>query len=133
MKYLTLKENYLFTRSYSVGKKAVCRHIIAYAYEDKKADVYKRINPQGEKINRVGYTVSKKYGKAFERNRAKRIMREAYSKLVKENTVKTGYIIVFCVRFSAKGVKMQDIYNDMLYSAEKLEIIVKKEDGDNDI
>ena len=101
--------------------------MVAYILADKRSEVYKKINPEGKSINRVGYTVSKKYGHAFERNRAKRIMREAYYKLVKENNLNTGYIIVFCVRHSAKGVKMQDIYIDMLYAAKKLGLISETE------
>ena len=123
MKYLTLKENYLFKRSYSHGKKVMTQNLAVYVMKDKKEGVFERINPEGKKINRVGYTVSKKYGHAFERNRAKRIMREAYYKLVKENDIDNGYIIVFCIRGVAKKSKMQDIYRDMLYAIKKLSLV----------
>ena len=130
MKYLTLKENYLFKRSYSHGKKVMTGNLAVYVMKDKKEGVFERINPEGKKINRVGYTVSNKYGHAFERNRAKRIMREAYYKLVKENDTESGYIIVFCIRGAAKKSKMQDIYKDMLYALKKLCLI---KESTNDI
>lgn len=125
MKYLRLKENYLFTGAYSAGKKAVAKRIVLYVMPDKRAELYKKKNPEGEKINRVGYTVSKKYGNAVARNRAKRIMREAYYRLIRENETERGYIIVICARDAAKYAKTQDIYKDMLYAARQTELIKK--------
>ena len=125
MKFLRLKENYLFTGAYSAGKKAVCKRIVMYVMPDKRAELYKRKNPSGEKINRVGYTVSKKYGNAVLRNRAKRIMREAYYKLIRENSAEGGYIVVVCARDAARTAKMQDIYKDMLYAARQTGLLLK--------
>ena len=125
MKYLRLKENYLFTGAYSAGKKAVAKRIVLYVMPDKRAELYKRKNPEGEMINRVGYTVSKKYGNAVLRNRAKRIMREAYYRLIKENETEKGNIVVICARDAAKYAKTQDIYKDMLYAARQTGLLSK--------
>ena len=123
MKYLSLKENHLFTKAYKKGKKVVAKRIVVYLIKDGAGERLKRTNPEGVSVNRIGYTVSRKFGHAFERNRVKRIMREAYRNLLKNFSVSGGNIIVICARDAAKGVKTNAVYADLEYAARKLEII----------
>lgn len=61
--------------------------------------------------NRVGITTSKKIGKAVTRNRARRIIREAYRQL--EPTVKPGWDLVFVARSRTSTCKMGDVLRVM--------------------
>ena len=58
-------------------------------------------------VNRVGFAAAKEVGKAFARNRARRVMREAYRQL--EPGLGTGYDIVFVARSATAAVKMQEV------------------------
>ena len=56
---------------------------------------------------RVGFSVSKKFGNAVERNRIKRQLREIY----RQNTfmIKDGFDIIFVVRKNAKQASFSDM------------------------
>ena len=58
-------------------------------------------------VNRVGFTATKKIGKACRRNRARRVIREAYRIL--EPQLRQGYDIVFVARGATGEVKMQEV------------------------
>lgn len=87
----TLKENNDFRRLYKRGKSYVSPQIVVYAAK----------NRQG--TNRIGITVSKKLGKAVQRNRAKRIIREAYR--ANEEKLGIGYDLVFVARARCLSMK----------------------------
>ena len=59
----------------------------------------------------LGITVSKKRGKAVERNRAKRIIREAFRRLYPQ--VKEGYIIVVVARQSCMDSTSAVVYSQL--------------------
>ena len=63
---VTLKKNYEFRRLYHKGKTAVTPYLVVYSQKT------------GRGVNRVGYTVSTKLGKAVTRNRVRRRLREVY-------------------------------------------------------
>lgn len=85
-KIISLKQNHLFGLAYAKGK-CYTRPIMA---------VYILKNRRKQAKTMLGITVSKKRGKAVERNRAKRIIREAFRRLYPR--VKDGYIIVAVAR-----------------------------------
>ncbi len=58
-------------------------------------------------INRLGITTSKKIGKAVARNRARRLIREAYRTF--EPVAKTGWDFVFVARSRTTSCKMGDV------------------------
>lgn len=80
----TLKENYEFRRLYHRGKSAATPFLVVYALKNKRGR------------NRLGLTVSQKLGGAVQRNRCKRLLREAWR--LHETEWKTGYDFVLVAR-----------------------------------
>lgn len=60
-----------------------------------------------QSVSRIGFSITKKYGKAVQRNRIKRRLREIIRARI--NQVKQGYDIVFAVRKEAKEVRYRDL------------------------
>lgn len=60
---------------------------------------------------RIGITTSKKIGCAVERNRAKRVIRAAFSQL--EGRINGNYDFVFVARTKTSKVKMQQVLEQM--------------------
>ncbi|MFT9057077.1 MAG: ribonuclease P protein component [Ethanoligenens sp.] len=94
-KTISLTENRDFRRLYHRGRNMVHPCLVLY---------YAR-NRLGH--NRVGITTSKKIGKAVARNRARRIIREAYRQL--GPAVKSGWDVVFVARSRTPSCKMGDV------------------------
>lgn len=63
-------------------------------------------------ICRIGITTSKKIGNAVQRNRARRVIREAFRQI--DVPFKSNYDIVFVARTKTVYKKSTDIYNVML-------------------
>ena len=63
--------------------------------------------------NQIGLAIGKKVGKAYRRNRIKRLIRQAYTDM--ENNINYGYSIVFVWKSSAKFYEadFNSIYKDI--------------------
>ena len=81
---LSLNKNTLFKRLYYRGKAYGSPYFVLYVL---------RTNSQ---VNRIGFTVSKKIGKAVARNRARRLMYESFR--LYEQQIKNGYYMVLVAR-----------------------------------
>lgn len=109
-KSLSVKEDWLFRRIYAKGKSFASPSVVVYARKN------------GQTTNRIGLTSSKKIGCAVKRNRARRVMREAYRLLSCE--VKTGYDFIFVARSSTADCNMNEVMKDMRTCFEKLGLSV---------
>lgn len=90
-----MKKNYEFKKVYSEGRYYVEKYTVMYAMKND-AD-----------YNKVGYSVSKKVGKAVTRNRVKRLMKENYRVL--ESDLKKGFDIIFTARPASSAAEFADI------------------------
>lgn len=99
MKVLSIKDNKDFRKGYSKGKSFVCSCLVTYVIPNKKGK------------NRVGITASKKIGNAVQRNRARRIIKEAYCQVAP--ALPLGYDFVFVARVRTTKVKMSAVKSAM--------------------
>ncbi len=91
----------------------------------KSGDVFKnkylvirRLKKENSGKSRIGYSVGKRLGTAVERNRIKRLLKEAYRQ--KEKEVKQGYDLVIIARRPIKGksfLETQDALLNILHKA----------------
>ena len=81
---LSLCENYEFKRVYKRGKSVAADLLVLYYLKNR------------QNVNRLGITVTKKLGKAVVRNRARRLIKEAFR--LSEHKVSIGYDIVIVAR-----------------------------------
>ena len=97
--FTTLKENKDFRRLYHRGKSYVSPVLVTYVMKNRKAGL------------RIGFTTSKKIGIAVQRNRSRRIMREAFRLIAPE--LKTGSDFVFVARGKTPFVKCEAVKRAM--------------------
>ena len=120
MKLRAITENHLYSKAYARGKKFVGRHVVVYVLPDYAAARLAKANPTGQRLNRVGITVTKKLGGAVVRNRTKRILREAYRMVAQECPIKTGFLVVIAAREHATEMKSTALAEDLRYALRKL-------------
>lgn len=95
MKSKTLKQNKDFRRLYYRGKSKASSCIVTYVMKNRSGETF------------YGITTGKKTGNAVKRNRARRLIRTAFSEL--EQNLNNSYDIVFVARTRTSQVKMQDV------------------------
>ena len=78
--------------------------------------------------NKIGIAISTKAGKAVQRNRVKRLVRESYRKM--EKNLAKGYSIVFLwnKRVKIEEASFATIYQDMDTIFKKMKLIKKGEE-----
>ena len=110
VKSRVLKENKDFRRLYYRGRSEASSNLVTYAMKSRYGET------------RVGITSGKKIGGAVQRNRARRVIRAAFSEL--EGRVCGNYDIVFVARTKTTVVKMQSVLADMEAQLTELGVIV---------
>ena len=109
MKFRAIKENHLFGKAYSKGKRAVTSALVVYVLPDYAAKRLQMSDTRKQLKNRYGITVSTKIGGAVTRSRCRRIIREALRSVEKRAKLKQGFLIVIAARSSAPKLKSYDV------------------------
>ncbi len=109
MKFVSLKENHLYSKAYSKGKRAVTSALAVYVLPDYAAKRLAKAHPEKRVVNRIGLTTSTKLGGAVTRSRTRRILREGLRALEAEKPIKVGFIIVIAARSAATELKSTEI------------------------
>lgn len=97
-----------FNHVYKKGKSVVNRQVVMY-YCKNNLD-----------YNQIGFSVSKKVGKAVVRNRVKRLLKESFR--LNEDKILTGYDIVFVARVRLKDADFKEVEKAVLHSFKRSEI-----------
>lgn len=106
-----LKKSWEFQRAYKNGKKYWDAYFVIYVYNTQFRN------------SRLGITVSKKVGKSVQRNRVKRLIREAFRMLKVE--LQQHYDIVVVGRNTACSLSVNQV-RDSLYKLFHRASILKK-------
>lgn len=109
MKFRAIKENHLFGKAYSKGKRAVTSALAVYVLKDYAAPKLAKSDTRKQFKNRYGFTVSTKVGGAVVRSRCRRIMREGVRAIEKQGNLKQGFLIVIAARSTTPALKTKDI------------------------
>ena len=120
MKYPAICEHHLYNKAYRQGKHFFGRYVCVYVLKDLKAKKLQKEHPQKIIVNRLGLSVSKKIGGAVERNRAKRIIRAAYSTV--EGKLKVGNLIVISAKPEIGKKKSTDVAKELKYAFSRLDM-----------
>lgn len=110
-----LKKNYEFKTVLSKGK----------FFAGKEIEIF--ILKNNKKRNFLGIAIGTKNGKAFQRNRAKRIIRESYTKLENQLIEGNSIVILMNRNFCIDNIKFSEVFEEMKNIFEKAKIL-KKED-----
>ena len=105
----TICQNTDFRRVYGRGKSCKSPALVVYSLKNRAG------------ICRIGITTSKKLGGAVERNRCRRIIKEAYRRLSPECI--GGWDIVFVARFKTLRLKSTDVEQAMRSQLRQLGVI----------
>ncbi|MGP1541402.1 ribonuclease P protein component [Peptostreptococcus stomatis] len=109
-----IKKDSDFRKVYQRGKSLADRNLVIYTMKNKSDK------------SRIGISISKKVGKAHERNRIRRCIKEAY-RLNIDDKVLGGYDLVFIARINAADKDYKELEKSLKYICKKANII--KKDG----
>lgn len=101
MNYESLRNTRQFNFVYKRGKSIVNKYIVMY------------YNKNDLGYNQVGFSVSKKVGKAVVRNHVKRLMKESFR--LNSEKIKNGYDIVFVARVRLNSSSFNEVLKAMQY------------------
>ncbi len=108
-----LKQNHVFRKLYAKGESAVGRFVVVYAKRN------------GSVCNRLGITTGVRLGRAVDRNRARRRIRETYR--LNERRLKPGYDVVIVARTAAIDGDFTEMQKSFLRVCGKLKLLREEE------
>lgn len=106
---LKIRKNREYKKVYTSGRYYVEAFLVMY------------IMKNFSEHNKVGFSVSKKVGKAVVRNRIKRIMKENYRLI--SGDLKKGHDIIFTARAKGSNAKFYDIKNNMFSAVKRAKLL----------
>jgi len=101
-----------FRRVYNEGKYIANKYVVLYIARNYSDNV------------RIGFSVSKKIGKAYVRNRIKRLMRESARKYVDQ--ISKGYDLIFIARGKTRGIEYEIVEKNIKCILQQGKIINKR-------
>ncbi len=110
---LPLKQNHIFRRLYAKGENAVGPFVVVYARRN------------GSSLNRLGITTGVKLGRAVDRNRARRRIRESYR--LTEPLLKPGYDIVIVARGASIHGDFRELSRSLQRCCKKLRLLKEEQ------
>jgi ribonuclease P protein component len=131
MKLAAIKEHHLYNKAYQKGSRAGGESVTVYVLKDYAARRRMLAHPQRLTLNRIGISVSKKIGGACVRNRAKRIIREGYRAIMKEDRLKVGFLVVIAARPAIVGKKSGDVEAELRRAFERLQFFKADTSSEN--
>ncbi|MFO7814901.1 MAG: ribonuclease P protein component [Halanaerobiales bacterium] len=96
----TLKKKNDFNKVFNRGKSTASRYFVLYWYPNKN------------EINRYGFSISKRIGKAVVRNKLKRRLKEIIRKLLEDSSLK-GYDVIIIARNPVNNLNFYGIKEDL--------------------
>lgn len=103
-----LQRGQQFRRAYEQGRKVAGRLFVLYVVDDLLEP--SRTRPPGGRA--IGVVTSRKIGNAVTRNRARRLLREAYRR--NKQKLKTNLQMVMVARTAINGKRLQDVEAESL-------------------
>ena len=110
MEICTLKKRKDFVRAASKGQRVTSRTVTILAAQNKSAQ---------DLVTYVGYTTTKKLGKAHIRNFARRRLRAIVREIFPHYAL-NGFTYVLIGRYSTAGCPFDELRKDALYAVKKL-------------
>ena len=115
MKYTkSIRDDRVFRYLYKKGENIAAPTVVIYYRKNRQS------------VNQLGLTTAKKIGNAVKRNRARRIMREAYRLL--EPELRCGYDIILVARTKTPFVLMDEVKSDLARIMRKAGIIAEEQE-----
>jgi len=108
----SLKNNYEFRRLYSKGRSAGTPLLVVYCRKNRR------------NTNQIGITVSNKLGKAVQRNRIRRRLREIYR--LNEHRLARGMDMVIVARMKSREAAYADLEKAFLSACRRLDVLAEK-------
>lgn len=109
-----LKKNSDFIKVYRRGRSLSDRNLVL---------IYRKT---GFENSRIGFSVSKKFGNAVERNRIKRQLKSICRELLSE--IKSGYDMVFVVRVESRQADFRQLHDSIYGLLKRAKLCRKKQE-----